>query len=85
MQTKMSDDENYCLALWQSTDLIDGKFLIGHTGSAYGLYSIMFFDPNKDFGVVAIINGCDPVYTKSFNDALRRTVNSLYNNLIANN
>ncbi|RZL49269.1 MAG: class A beta-lactamase-related serine hydrolase [Pedobacter sp.] len=82
MQTKLSDEENYGLALRQSTDLIDGKLMIGHTGSAYGLYSIMFFEPKEEFGIVVITNGCNPVYTKTFNDALRRTVNSLYINFI---
>ena len=82
MQTKLSDEENYGLALWQTTDLIDGKFMIGHTGVAYGLYSIMFFDPKEKFGIVAITNGCDPTETKTYNDALRRTVNRLYQNLI---
>ena len=82
MQTKLSDEENYGLALLQTTNLIEGKLMIGHTGSAYGLYSMMFFDPKEEFGIVAITNGCNPIYTKGFNDALRRTVNTLYNNLI---
>jgi CubicO group peptidase (beta-lactamase class C family) len=82
MQTKLSDEENYGLALLQTTNLIEGKLMVGHTGSAYGLYSMMFFDPKEEFGIVAITNGCNPVYTKGFNDALRRTVNTLYSNLI---
>jgi CubicO group peptidase (beta-lactamase class C family) len=82
MQTKLSDEENYGLALLQTTNLIEGKLMVGHTGSAYGLYSMMFFDPKEEFGIVAITNGCNPIYTKGFNDALRRTVNTLYNNLI---
>lgn len=82
MQTKLSDEENYGLALLQTTKLIEGKFMVGHTGSAYGLYSMMFFDPKEEFGIVVITNGCNPVYTNNFNDALKRTVNVLYNNLI---
>jgi len=82
MQTKLSDEENYGLALLQITNLIEGKFMVGHTGSAYGLYSMMFFDPKEEFGIVVITNGCNPVYTNNFNDALKRTVNVLYNNLI---
>ncbi|TKC10657.1 beta-lactamase family protein [Pedobacter polaris] len=82
MQTKLSDEENYGLALLQTTKLIDGKKMIGHTGSAYGLYSMMFFDPKEDFGIVVITNGCNPVYSNGFNEALKRTVNALYTNLI---
>lgn len=82
MQTKLSDEENYGLALLQTTNLIDGKLMIGHTGSAYGLYSVMFFNPKEEFGIVAITNGCNPINNKGFIDALRKTVNSLYTNLI---
>lgn len=82
MQTKLSTEENYGLALLQTTKLIDGKLMIGHTGSAYGLYSMMFFDPKDEFGIVVITNGCNPIYTNTFNDALRRTANVLYNNFM---
>jgi CubicO group peptidase (beta-lactamase class C family) len=48
MQTKLSDEENYGLALRISDQLIDGQTMVGHTGSAYGLYSAMFFEPKKE-------------------------------------
>lgn len=82
MQTKLSDEENYGLALLSTNDMIPGKIMRGHTGSAYGLYSAMFFNPEEHFGIVAITNGCNPTYTRSFNDVLRSAVNSLYTNLI---
>ena len=82
MQTKLSDEENYGLALLQTSNLIEGEQMVGHTGSAYGLYSVMFFNPKEEFGIVVITNGCNPIYTNGFNDSLKRTVNSLYNNLI---
>jgi CubicO group peptidase (beta-lactamase class C family) len=82
MQTKLSDEENYGLALLSTNDMIPGKIMRGHTGSAYGLYSAMFFNPEEHFGIVAITNGCNPTYTRSFNDVLRSAINSLYNNLI---
>lgn len=82
MQTKLSDEENYGLALLSTNDMIPGKIMRGHTGSAYGLYSAMFFNPEEHFGIVAITNGCNPTYTRNFNDVLRFAVNSLYNNLI---
>jgi len=62
--------------------LIPGKLMIGHTGSAYGLYSAMFFDPKEKFGIVVITNGCNPVYTNGISNVLRDTINSLYIHLI---
>lgn len=44
----------YCLNLvWQS-HMIAGRTLIGHTGSAQGLKSCMFFDKDSDWGIVCI-------------------------------
>lgn len=82
MQTKVSDEEGYGLAILTTADMIPGKVMKGHTGSAYGLYSAMFFQPDEKFGIVVITNGCNPTYTRGFNDVLRATVNSLYNSFI---
>jgi CubicO group peptidase (beta-lactamase class C family) len=82
MQTKVQEEEGYGLAIMNVDSLIDGKHMTGHTGSAYGLYSAMFFEPRKKFGIVVITNGCNPAYTGAFNTTLKVTVNSLYNNLI---
>ncbi len=82
MQTKVADEEGYALALTNLDDLIPGKMMVGHTGSAYGLYSAMFFHPKEKFGIVVITNGCNPTYTKGINDVLRAGVNSLYENFI---
>ncbi|WP_432714214.1 serine hydrolase domain-containing protein [Pedobacter sp.] len=82
MQTKVSDEENYGLAILSTDKVIPGKWLTGHTGSAYGLYSMMFFQPKEKFGFVVITNGCNPVYANGFNQALAATVNTLYKSLI---
>ncbi|MDP3468527.1 MAG: serine hydrolase domain-containing protein [Daejeonella sp.] len=82
MQTKVADEEGYALALTNLDDFIPGKMMVGHTGSAYGLYSAMFFHPKEKFGIVVITNGCNPTYTKGINDVLRAGVNSLYENFI---
>ncbi|GAA4821479.1 serine hydrolase domain-containing protein [Algivirga pacifica] len=37
-------------------DMIPGTRLYGHTGDAYGLHSVMFFDPKTEKGVVIIMN-----------------------------
>ena len=82
MQTKISEEEGYGMAIANREDLIPGKMMTGHTGSAYGLYSAMFFNPKEKFGIVVITNGCNPTYTKGINDVLRAGVNSLYDNFI---
>lgn len=82
MQTKVSDEENYGLALQTVNDLIEGKNMVGHTGSAYGLYSAMFFEPKEKFGFVVITNGSMPNYKNGMNEVLSRTINVLYNSLI---
>jgi len=78
MQTMISEKEQYGLALSKSNKLIDGLLLTGHTGAAYGLNSAMFFEPNKKYGFVVIINGSEQKYQDGFNAVLKKTVNSLY-------
>ena len=82
MQTPLSDEEGYGLAIMTTDKLIPGKTMKGHTGSAYGLYSAMFFHPKEKFGIVVISNGCDPAYTDGFNTVIRETVNVLYKRLV---
>ena len=82
MQTKLSDDEGYGLALETTDKLIPGETMCGHTGSAYGLYSAMFFNAKKKFGIVVICNGCGPAYDTGFNTVIKSAVNSLYDAFI---
>ena len=82
MQTKISVEEGYGLAIRTVDNLIPGKIMKGHTGSAYGLFSTMFFQPDEKFGFVVITNGCRDTYTNGFNDLLAATVNILYNSFI---
>ena len=78
MQTKLSDDEGYGLALETTDKLIPGETMCGHTGSAYGLYSALFFNVDKKFGIVVICNGCGPSYDSGFNNVIKKAVNTLY-------
>jgi CubicO group peptidase (beta-lactamase class C family) len=82
MQAKISDEEGYGLAIRTVDNLIPGKIMKGHTGSAYGLYSTMFFQPDEKFGFVVITNGCRDTYSNGFNNLLATTVNILYDNFI---
>ncbi|MEN9976615.1 MAG: hypothetical protein RIR36_775 [Bacteroidota bacterium] len=84
MQTAVSDVAPYGFALETPGSIMDGKKMIGHTGSAYGLFSAMFFDPQEKYGIVVISNGCHPGETNGYNNVIRKTVNALYENLIAN-
>lgn len=54
-----SDNTGYGLALNTVDIYVPDVLLTGHTGSAYGLYSIMYFHPQEKWGVVAITNGCE--------------------------
>ena len=83
MQTALSFEENYGFALENTTKMVDGIPLVGHTGSAYGLFSAMFFDPKKKYGIVVISNGCHPAYKGGYNNVIKKAVNVLYENLIA--
>jgi CubicO group peptidase (beta-lactamase class C family) len=78
MQTALSDDEGYGFAIRTADNLIPGVKLKGHTGSAYGLYSTMFFNPKEKFGFVIITNGINATYTDGFPDFSRAAINSLY-------
>lgn len=82
MQSKLSEEEGYGLALRESNILIPGEQLVGHTGSAYGVYSIMFFNPVEKYGFVVITNGCVPEYEADFVALSRKTINYLYQALI---
>ena len=84
MQTPLSDNRSYGFAIETTSKLIEGKKMVGHTGSAYGLFSAMFFNPEEKFGIVVISNGCHPGYSNGFNTVIRKTVNALYQNLILN-
>lgn len=82
MQKKVSEKEGYGLALLETNKLIEGQHLVGHTGSAYGLYSSMFFNPKEKYGFVVITNGCVPT-SKDGNIALTsEIINLLYNELV---
>ncbi len=82
MQTSLSEEEGYGLAISTTDKLISGKTMKGHTGSAYGLNSAMFFHPKEKFGIVVISNGCDPTYTDGFNAVITKAVACLYDHII---
>lgn len=85
MQTAFASDNNYGLALEvNTTKIIPGIVLTGHTGSAYGLYSAMFFNPKQKYGFVVITNGCKAEDTEGMNGLLKETLKTLYQHFIVN-
>ncbi len=78
MQSKIAKKDGYGLAITTRDSLVAGEVLKGHTGSAYGLYSNMFFEPKKKFGFVVITNG----YHSSTPGGLRVIINCLYDSFI---
>ncbi|WP_237073763.1 serine hydrolase domain-containing protein [Mucilaginibacter mali] len=82
MQTVVAEKDNYGLAIMTKPDLIPGYIMKGHTGSAYGLYSAMFFQPDEKFGFVVITNGCNVGEYDGVNPFLKDVMNILYDNFI---
>lgn len=82
MQTPLKSDTHYAFAIENSDKIIPGQLLWGHTGSAYGLHSAMFFQPDEKFGFVLISNGVVPGNTAGVNSFLRQAMLVLYEQLI---
>lgn len=82
MQSPVAHEEGYGLALRKTDELIDGVSLTGHTGSAYGLYSAMFFHPEDQYGFVVITNGINIPPTDDINSFQKAIISRLYKNFI---
>lgn len=82
MQTPLSDKENYGLALLATKTLINGVDMVGHTGSAYGLHSSMFFNPKEKYGFVVLTNGSDGSSKNGYVEITHKTIQALYGSFI---
>jgi len=85
MQTPANGSLGYGFAIETEDNIIPGEILRGHTGSAYGLFSAMFFNPKKKYGIVVISNGCHPGFTNGLNTVIRKSIQTLYEQIILNN
>lgn len=72
----------YGFAISTADKLLDGVTMIGHTGSAYGVYTSMFWDAERNFGFVVMTNGCSGRRENGFISIHRETVACLYNNFV---
>lgn len=88
MQTPViatGEEGSYCMGLNISSNLIPGEKMTGHTGSAYGLFSAMYFEPVKKFGIVMMTNGTSKeygTYVDGFAPVQRDVVRILYEEFI---
>ena len=83
MQTERSAPEHYGLALEHCFDRIPGVELVGHTGSAYGLRSAMFWAADRSFGLVCISSGSFEEYDSEDSQILNETLRRLYRHFCA--
>ena len=79
---KTDEGDAYGYAIRTSNQLLDGHTMIGHTGSAYGVYTSMFWDEKRDFGFVIMTNGCNGRTENNFMAIHRDGVACLYKNFI---
>ena len=56
---KTDEGDSYGFAIRISDQLLDNHTMIGHTGSAYGVFTSMFWDKDKKFGFIVMTNGCN--------------------------
>ena len=84
MQTPLSEEEGYGLAIMNTDKLIPGVKLTGHTGSAYGLNSAMFFNPQKKLGFIVICSGSRTGYKDGFPTIHSKTIQYLYDTFMNN-
>ncbi|WP_353182569.1 serine hydrolase domain-containing protein [Parapedobacter lycopersici] len=84
MQAVRTTESGYGMSLRTIGNLIPGKMMTGHEGIAYGLYSAMYFQPQEQFGMVVITNGCNTGFSHGdvINDFLLEVYGSLYRNFL---
>ena len=79
---KVEDLRYYGLGLRIAQDLIAGETMVGHTGSASGLRSAMFFEPHKKFGFVVIVSGMNTVMEDGYIALIKQTISTLHDYFI---
>lgn len=75
-------DNTYCLTLMTNPNIIEGRTLTGHTGSAYGLQSTMFWDPQGKWGCVCIASATTGIAEFHVSEISVETFRLLYQQFI---
>lgn len=65
LSTRSDKNGDYGIAIRLERALIPGVEMIGHTGSAYGLFSSMYFNPEQKYGFVVVTNGARDVQVRT--------------------
>ena len=76
------EGDGYGFAIRISNQLLDGYKMIGHTGGAYGVFTSMFWDADKNFGFVVMTNGCNGRTNNNFMAIHRECAACLYKNFV---
>ena len=80
---KTDEGDAYGFAIRTSKQLLDGHTMIGHTGSAYGVYTSMFWNKDRNFGFVVMTNGCNGRYDNNFMAIHRECVAAMHKYFVA--
>lgn len=80
---KTDEGDAYGYAIRTSNQLLDGHTMIGHTGSAYGVYTSMFWDKDRKFGFIVMTNGCNRREDNNFMAIHRECVAAMHKYFIA--
>lgn len=80
---KTTEGDAYGFAIRISNQLLDGHTMVGHTGSAYGVYTSMFWDKERKFGFVVMTNGCNRREESNFMAIHRDCAAALYKHFVA--
>jgi Beta-lactamase class C and other penicillin binding proteins len=75
----------YCLTTRVETRFIEGKTLKGHTGSAHGLFSCMYFCPDEGWGFVCLCSSAKPDKVNGIRKCYYQIINLLYDQHIKPN
>ena len=77
------EGDAYGFAIRTTEQLIDGVLMKGHTGGAYGVLTAMFWQPDENWGLIIMTNGCNEKRDHNFMTIHRDAARVLYNNWIA--
>ena len=80
---KTDEGDAYGFAIRTSNQLLDGHTMIGHTGGAYGVYTSMFWNKDRNFGFVVMTNGCNDRYDNNFMAIHRECVAAMHKYFVA--
>ena len=88
MQSKIAyptdEGDSYGFAIRTTEQLVDGVLMKGHTGGAYGVLTAMFWQPDENWGLIIMTNGCNERRDHNFMSIHRDAAKVLYDNWIKN-